>query len=124
MNIGELLSSPIVVNTVMSILGLLASWLVARILRDKVMTEQRRVAADALIAAVECEWIGFVHTTKELAADGKLTNEDRAKALREAKGFAIDIAKKQGVDLLKVIAAEEIPALIHKIIAKRKAGEL
>jgi len=124
MNIGELLSSPIVVNTVMSILGLLASWLIARILRDKVMTEQRRVAADALIAGVQIAWDDLVREVKDNTKDGKLSEDERLAAQAMATSKAMTIAKNQGLDLLKVIAAEEIPALIHKIIARRKAGEL
>ena len=124
MNIGALLESPAIVNTVLSILGLATSWLVARILRDRVMSEQRRVAYDALAAGVQLEWEVSVRDLKQLSEDGKLTAEERQTALSRAMKAAIGIAYKQGVDLLKVVAAEEVPALIHRIIAARKNGDM
>ena len=124
MNITTLLESPIIVNTVLSILGLATSWLVTRILRDRVMSAERRVAYDALAAAVQLEWEVSVRDLKFKAEDGKLTADERRAALSRAMKAAIGIAGKQGVDLLKVVAAEEVPALIHRIIAARKNGDM
>ena len=120
----EFLSSPVIVNTVLSILGLLASYLTTRIIKDKAMSDKRRLAIDALISGVQYAWEASVRDLKMKSEDGKLDAAERKAALKLAKDAAMAIAQKEGFDLLKVIAAEEIPGLIHKIIARRKAGEL
>ena len=120
----QVLSSPAIINTVLSILGLLASYLVTRILRDRTMSKERTVAIDALIAGVQIAWDDIGRDWKDRSVDGKFLKEERLALQAKAASKAMTIAQNQGVELLMVIAKEEVPALIHRIIAKRKKGEL
>ena len=88
------------------------------------MSGARTIAINALIAGVQISWDSIVRDLKDKSADGQLTEQERLEAQARATSKAMTIAKNQGIDLLKVFAKEEVPALIHRIIARRKKGEL
>jgi len=124
MKMESLLSSPAIINTVLSILGLIVSYLVTRILKHIKMSEQRTIVYESLVAAAQNVWDESLRDIKDHAEDGKLTESERARAFVQARRNEIDIAKDKGIDLLKVVVSEELPSLIHRIIARRKKGEL
>ena len=64
----------------------------------------------------------YVRVVKEKSADGKLTIEEKNLALQCAYAKAIQIAKTQGFDLLKVLGKDSIMALIEYFVGKSKAG--
>ncbi len=64
----------------------------------------------------------YVRAAKDKNADGKLTLEEKDEALQYAYRKAVEIARTQGVDLLKVLSREIILALIEKYVGKSKAG--
>lgn len=91
-----------------------AIWL---IVKQKIkMDEDWQVRLTGFIeAGVQVTYDEFIRQAKKASADGKLTpeqiNEARGKAWDAAKVFARD----QGIDLVKQVAAEQIPVLITRV---------
>ncbi len=66
----------------------------------------------------------YVRAMKAAHADGKLTAGEKDEALQCASRKAIEIARTQGVDLLKVLGKDLILSLIEKYAGESKAASL
>lgn len=67
-------------------------------------------------------WVRIIKKARE---DGKLTEEERKQANRDAIDYAIQVAKSQGFDLLKVYAKESLPAIVDYVLRliKKESAE-
>ncbi len=63
----------------------------------------------------------YVRETKAANADGKLTIEEKNYALQLTYQKAVDFARKNGFDLLKVLAKDTVLRLIEKYVGEAKA---
>ncbi len=63
----------------------------------------------------------YVREIKMASEDGKLTIEEKNNALRMAYQKAIDFARTDGFDLLKVFAKDTVLRLIEKYVGESKA---
>jgi hypothetical protein len=59
----------------------------------------------------------FIREAKAKSADGKLTKEEVGEALEKAWAKALEIAKTQGIDLVKYVSKEYFPVLVERLIA-------
>ena len=64
----------------------------------------------------------YVRVVKAASADGKLTLDEKNEALEYAYRKAVEIARTEGFDILKVLGKELIMALIEKYVGQTKAG--
>lgn len=62
----------------------------------------------------------FVREAKAKAPDGKLTQAQITEAREVAFNAAKELAKQKGIDLAKRVAAEKVPLLINKVVARLK----
>lgn len=73
-----------------------------------------------LAAGVRETYEEYVRKIKAASADGKLTDDERREAVRQAIERAKQYALAEGVDLLKYVAKETLPALIDSIVRRFK----
>jgi hypothetical protein len=64
----------------------------------------------------------YVRVVKDKAADGKLTVDEKNEALQYAYRKAVEIARTEGFNLLKVLGKDAIMALIERFVGQSKAG--
>lgn len=80
-----------------------------------------QTAFDAIELGVRQTYETYVRLLKKAREDGKLTDAERREAIRRASDYAIDYAKHQGVDLLKVYSKQLLPVLIDRVVIGKKA---
>lgn len=114
-------------------IGVAALGILAKVVQfvDKWLTE-RTIIKESLILQKCYRFVAYgvdqtwKHLVRELKAgledDGKLSEEDKNRALVMARETAVAYAKSYGFDLLKTIGPEMIELLIEKVIGDRKAG--
>ncbi len=73
-----------------------------------------------LSAGVRQTYEEFVRHAKQASEDGKLTDDERREAVRQAIEYAVQYARTEGFDLLKAYAKEALPALVDAIVRKIK----
>ncbi len=93
-------------------------------IKERLTSEHTRAAIEALEAGVQGEWDGWVKDAKKAAADGRLTAGERYDAMNGACTRAKSILASQGINLFTVFASEYLPALIRKIVVRRKTGDV
>ena len=74
-----------------------------------------------LSVAVQNTYTTYVRAIK--AEGGKLTEAQKNEALKLAVDYAMALAKKEGVDMMKYVAKDSLPLLVNWIIAKMKRGD-
>jgi hypothetical protein len=79
-----------------------------------------RKALLALESGVERTYQAYVKAIKAGRADGRLTEEEKARARSLARTRAIALAKEAGVDLLRTIGEDYVDVWIAKLVQKRK----
>ena len=79
-------------------------------------------ACDFVFAGTMTCYQEYVRAAKEAHADGKLTIEEKDKALQCAYRKAVEIARTQGLDLVKVLGKDMILALIEKYVGQSKTA--
>ncbi len=84
--------------------------------------EQRRFrqALLALESGVERTYQAYVKAIKAGRADGRLTEEEKARARSMARMRAIKLAREEGIDLLRTIGEDYIDVWIGRLIGRRK----
>lgn len=84
--------------------------------------QQRRYrkALLALESGVERTYQAYVKAVKAGRADGRLTEEEKARARSMTRARAIQLAKGEGVDLLRTIGEDYIDVWITRLIGRRK----
>lgn len=110
------------IKIVYSILGLLLSWWAAYRSYKHYGNETVREAIEALEAGIAHSEEDYVEWAKRAKADGKLTKEERAEAMRIARDKALSIAKGPALNLLKTKGSDILNAWIKKILERRKDG--
>ena len=123
MNWGELiekiLTSDAVVGLVVAAVAAAFAWVRGR---ERIKAWKLDIAAQAVEVGVQKVYEEYVRATKDAAADGKLTDAERAKARAWALTVAGEYAKTRGVDLLEFYGKEYLPVLVEKIL-RRVKGE-
>jgi len=66
----------------------------------------------------------FTKSYKEKAVDGKLTKEQAESIMTECRAFVIDMAKSQGLDLIKTYSTNVIDYLCEAKLAELKESSL
>jgi hypothetical protein len=66
----------------------------------------------------------YVRAVKAAHADGKLTIDEKNEALQYAYRKAMEIARNEGFDLVKVLGKDMIFALIEKYVSQSKSEAL
>ncbi len=79
-----------------------------------------RKALLALESGVERTYQAYVKAIKAGRSDGRLTEEEKARARSMARMRAVKLAKAEGVDLLRTIGADYVDVWIGRIIGRRK----
>ena len=79
-----------------------------------------RKALLALESGVERTYQAYVKAIKAGRADGRLTEQEKARARSLARTRAIALAKEAGVDLLRAIGEDYVDVWIAKLVRKRK----
>lgn len=84
--------------------------------RMKISQDWERKLLSFVEAGVQLTYDEFVKDAKKQAPEGKLTKEQISAARQRAWEAAKTYASEQGVDLVKQVAAEQIPVLISKVV--------
>jgi hypothetical protein len=80
-----------------------------------------RKALLALESGVERTYQAYVKAIKAGRSDGRLTEEEKARARAMARMRAVKLAKAEGVDLLRTIGEDYVDVWIGRIIGRRKS---
>lgn len=122
MSLENVLSSETVLTILATILG--AIWTAFRSSEWRRRARERRFekALRALEAGVELTYRMYVQAIKESRADGKLTEEERRQARRQALDAAIEYGRRQGIDVLREVGAEYVDLWIAKHVKRLKRG--
>lgn len=81
---------------------------------------RRERAALCLAAGVRETYEAYVRHIKQASADGKLSDDEREEAVRQAVARARQYAANEGFDLLKVMAKEYLPVWIDSLVRRFK----
>lgn len=92
------------------VLGFIAS------IKNAKIAKAVRVIHDAVMVSYH----EYVQVVKAASADGKLTIGEKKEALDWAYRNAIELARRDGFDLLKVLAKETVLALIERFVGEAK----
>jgi vacuolar-type H+-ATPase subunit E/Vma4 len=79
-----------------------------------------QAAIQALEAGVEETYRTYVQALKESRADGRLTPEECRRARERARERAIEIARAQGLNLLRELGPEYLDLWIARLVKKLK----
>lgn len=84
--------------------------------------QQRRFrrALLALESGVERTYQAYVKAIKAGRADGRLTEDEKARARSMARARAVALAKSEGIDLIRTIGGDYVDVWITRLIGKRK----
>lgn len=98
---------------------------IAGLIWQKIYTKNSRWNKAMLFfqQGVQVSWKAFVKEWKASHPGEKLPGEIAEKAFNTAKEAAIGYAKKEGWNLLTVVAEETIPVIIKNIVDSRKLGK-
>lgn len=104
-------------NFIIGVIAAVFAWLKAREASKKWGLE---TCLQFLETGVRTVYEGYIRSRKAANADGKLTDAERREAVDRAIAEAKDLARTQGVDILKVYGAAYLPVLIDSIIRRWK----
>ena len=74
----------------------------------------------ALEAGVMATYETYVREIKASREDGKLTSEERREARRRAKEYAIDLARSQGLDIVRELGQHYLDAWLERLVRRLK----
>lgn len=80
-----------------------------------------QIALDCVEAGVEETYEEYVRALKDSAADGKLTDDERATARSTAIAKAVAYAETKGLDLVKTYGSALLRVFLERIIRSNKA---
>lgn len=75
----------------------------------------------ALEAGVERTYQVYVKAIKAGRSDGRLTENEKARARSMARSRAVALAREEGIDLLRTIGDDYVDVWIARLIGKRKS---
>lgn len=104
-------------NILFGLVSVLAGWIIRWWKLEGTRREQAILCVEAGVKEVGDDWVRKIKTARE---DGKLTEDERRQANREAIDAAIEIAKQQGIDLIKTFGKETLPSLVDWAVRKLK----
>lgn len=93
---------------------------------DWYQARQRRryqQALRALEAGVERTYQAYVKAIKAGRSDGRLTEQEKARARSMARMRAVKLAKTDGIDLLRTVGEDYVDLWIGRIVGRRKRGK-
>lgn len=96
-----------------TVVGIVVGWL-------KWTGTRKEKAIACLAAGVRETYEHYVRLIKIHSADGKLTEQERDEACRQAIAHGTKFAKAQGIDLAKVLVKESLPMLVDWLVHKAK----
>ena len=101
------------------VVAAIAGWLFLKVYE---LVKGSRYAKALLIIrnAVTTCYREYVRVIKDGRANGKLTIGEKDEALRYAYRKAVDMAQREGIDLLKVFAKETVLTLIERFVGEAK----
>lgn len=79
-------------------------------------------ALTILEAGIEDTYRTYVQALKAARADGKLTAEEKQEARRRARDRALEIARAEGVDLVRELGPAFIELFLSKLVVKMKSS--
>jgi uncharacterized membrane protein YebE (DUF533 family) len=122
MSVGELLGSDAGLTAVGAILG--GAWTLFKSTEWFGALKQQRTqrAVQVLEAGVEETYRAYVQAIKASRADGSLTAEEKQHARELALQRALDIARKDGIDLVRELGGDYIQLWLAKAVNQQKRG--
>ncbi len=97
-------------------------WVIMRAyeLYQQLRNSKYRLALTIIESAVQKTYDTYTREIKKSREDGKLTPEERNKALEMSMKMAIEMARGQNLELNRIIRKELLPYLIHQALQKLK----
>lgn len=108
-----------VLNLIATVLAALGSYLVAKYIKKFIKDEKEQTAWNAIEVAIEKVWKSMREQFEKAAADGKISEDEKAKLRAAAKTLAKDELAKVGMNLYKVFGDDVLNLIIGKIVDKR-----
>ena len=122
MHLQDLLSS----DTLLTLAGALAAaiWTVVQSTTWYACFKQNRFvrALTILEAGIEETYRTYVQALKAARADGKLTAEEKQEARTRARDRALELARAEGVDLIRELGPAFIELYLSKLVGKMKSS--
>ncbi|HPG30909.1 MAG TPA: hypothetical protein PKY81_10790 [bacterium] len=126
----QIFSNPEVFNTFLTILVLVISFTFQKFFEqyfkikedDSKTAKVGKLAAQAVFAGVDKTYQEFVRQCKAQSSDGKLTTEEKKKALQLALKYAKQYAIENGIEFGKEYGDDLLAAMIEDYITKRKSS--
>ena len=120
MSISQILASDTALTMVGGLLG--TAWTFFRSKDWYRRSRKRRYfrAIRALEAAVERTYRTYVRSIKRSRADGKLTEEEAAKARQMARRAALDFGRTEGVDVLREIGEDYLDLWLSRVLGRAR----
>lgn len=88
----------------------------------RIRNRRQARALQVLEAAVEQTYRVYVEAIKEGRADGHLTPEEKRRARKLAREQAVQIAKREGIDLLRELGPDYLDLWIAKLVLGLKGA--
>ena len=101
------------------VVAIVAGWAFMQI-AGRIRDERTAAAVTAIKDAVSACYQEYVREIKAARADGRLTLEEKNEALNRAYRAAMEYARSEGVDLLKVFAKATVLRLIEHYVGESK----
>jgi len=120
MNILDALTSDSALTLAATVAGSVWAFVKASSWFERLRRNRLEKALLALEAAVEEVYREYVRALKE-AGDG-LTAEEQQNAREYARDRALDIARAQGIDLIRELGADYLDLWISRLVKKLKAA--
>lgn len=112
-----IIASDAVSRLILSALGIIVT---AFIGRAGWKETQKEKAVYCILEGIKNIGDSWVRKVKKSREDGKLTEDERLRANKEAIDEAIGLARTQGFDLLKVFAKESLPVIVDMLLRRTK----
>jgi len=104
----------VLLSLVIAILGIAARWIAKRV----EMSDTKAEAIEAILLAVNSVRQTYVDDLKAAAADGTLTDSEKAEARRRAGAIALQLVGPKAAELIKSWGEEKLRAYIEAMVAK------
>lgn len=88
----------------------------------RLQDERYAKAVEAFEIGVHEAWEKFGRQWKHAHADGKFTDEERAQLRDYARSVAVELGRREGLDVLRIVGERAAACLIRRIVERRKAG--
>lgn len=120
MHLSNILTSDAVITVAATLFGGLWTAFKSSEWFNRAKRKRHAKAVGVLEVAVDDTYRTYVTALKEGRADGKLTAEEKQRARALARARAHNIARNQGVDVVRELGREYIDLWISKLVKKLK----